>query len=667
MKRVVVYSLLFLLSMEVHPQSVTGYEACINAASSFLRLDETASAAKWLDRVPASARTWEWNVLKNQTDRSSTSIKLEDAVPTRLALNSEGTLLAFGDSKGKIRILDAKTLTPEKLIFAHSSSVYSVKFSADGKYLASCSRDTTISIWETGSYTEVLRIKTAGRGLADIDFSPDGATILHCSWYMNEGVKGIVTLYDTKTGEVKWRTEHNTHPLVKAEFAPDGRSFGIGSWEWNVAVWNLDSLSAEPRIFDFNDVESYSAVDDFCFSPNGKYLAAATKNNTPRVWEVATGKPVHELKGHHKSVLAIDWSPDGKQIFTAGDEGTVLVWSAETGQPLMKLRGHLDRIGSLAVHPAGSPLYSAASDSSIKLWDIERSLPFSDHKVRNQFVYAFDSDPRGEILVTNGPDSSLTVWEIAGGKPLLNFPALDALVNSTSISPAGSKIAACNWGKTVKVFDSKTGHVLYSPDPMDGGSPKILFSPDGNILSAISTGKSLYLWDGGSGRLVFKLPLAARPFALAFSSDSRLVATGDVSGNVEIFQVSDGTKIASLQASNLPVHSIAFERGNRTIITGGDDRVARIWDIGTMNLIREFKGHAQRIYSLITAAGSTRLITGSSDQTVKIWDLSTGEELMTLSDFSNPVYNIILLPNDRGILVNSSGKEIFHYPATGFK
>ena len=48
------------------------------------------------------------------------------------------------------------------------------------------------------------------------------------------------------------------------------------------------------------------------FSPDGKMLASTSRDDTIRLWNLATGMARHTLKSHKTWIFAVVFSPDGK-------------------------------------------------------------------------------------------------------------------------------------------------------------------------------------------------------------------------------------------------------------------------------------------------------------------------------------------------------------------
>jgi WD40 repeat protein len=61
-----------------------------------------------------------------------------------------------------------------------------------------------------------------------------------------------------------------------------------------------------------------SDVNSAAFSPDGKHIVTASDDETARLWDAESGKPIGEpLRGHEGWVLSAAFSPDGKRIATA--------------------------------------------------------------------------------------------------------------------------------------------------------------------------------------------------------------------------------------------------------------------------------------------------------------------------------------------------------------
>jgi WD domain, G-beta repeat len=77
-------------------------------------------------------------------------------------------------------------------------------------------------------------------------------------------------------------------------------------------------------------------------SPHGSILIA---DNTVRLWDGETGKPLGELTGHSDPVLSAAFSPDGKRIVTASADSTARLWKifASTDQLVMHAKATVPR------------------------------------------------------------------------------------------------------------------------------------------------------------------------------------------------------------------------------------------------------------------------------------------------------------------------------------
>ncbi|KAJ6016476.1 hypothetical protein N7540_011067 [Penicillium herquei] len=68
------------------------------------------------------------------------------------------------------------------------------------------------------------------------------------------------------------------------------------------------------------------------WSPDGSRLASASRDNTARIWNPATGQSISTLEGHSDAVMSIAWSPDQSRLASASSDKTVRIWDLATGQ-----------------------------------------------------------------------------------------------------------------------------------------------------------------------------------------------------------------------------------------------------------------------------------------------------------------------------------------------
>jgi len=69
-----------------------------------------------------------------------------------------------------------------------------------------------------------------------------------------------------------------------------------------------------------------STPNGIAWSSDGNLMATAQADGSIRLWAAATGRPLHTLTGHEKSVTSVDFSLDGKLLASASKDGTVRLW-----------------------------------------------------------------------------------------------------------------------------------------------------------------------------------------------------------------------------------------------------------------------------------------------------------------------------------------------------
>src|SRR5262249_31492236 len=84
-----------------------------------------------------------------------------------------------------------------------------------------------------------------------------------------------------------------------------------------------------------------------------------------KLWDVASGKELHTLRGHTGRVSSVAFAPDGASLVSGGWDGSVKLWDAETGHQLDTLAGQGRGFWVVAFSPDGKTLAVGNEDGTV--------------------------------------------------------------------------------------------------------------------------------------------------------------------------------------------------------------------------------------------------------------------------------------------------------------
>ena len=116
-----------------------------------------------------------------------------------------------------------------------------------------------------------------------------------------------------------------------------------------------------------------------------------------------------------------------------------------------------------------------------------------------------------------------------------------------------------------------------------------------------------------------------RVLCLEFSSDSKMLCSGDESGLIKVWKISDGKCLRRLEhAHDKGVTCCKFMSANSQIISGSFSWQIRVHGLKSGALLREFPGHSSYVTDILLLDQETTLMSSSSDGTIKLWDTKSG-------------------------------------------
>jgi WD40 repeat protein len=223
--------------------------------------------------------------------------------------------------------------------------------------------------------------------------------------------------------------------------------------------------------------------------------------HTLTLWDLSTGRAVHELVGHAMYVTRLSWSVDGRWVLSSGLDALRL-WAVATGRCLRTFTGRT------AVLTPDGRCALAATGMDLSLWDSATGhcqMTWEAHPSQShtQPITALCLSTDGGRALTGGWDDCARLWDLPSGRRLAEFGE-DTHVEGVALSLDGRFAFVASADKTVHVWDVATGRRGLAIDTSDAVS--------GLAHMALAGGGRFLLANGQSGVRVHELDweLAAR-------------------------------------------------------------------------------------------------------------------------------------------------------------
>ena len=157
------------------------------------------------------------------------------------------------------------------------------------------------------------------------------------------------------------------------------------------------------------------------FSPDGAILTTITRQNSARLWNVATRGPVSTL-GQLGGVNAVAFSPDSATLATAQNDGTARLWDIATGQQVgASMVASLTDVEAVTFSRDGTMLATGGDDGTARLWDVATQHEIGPTMQAGTTVFGVQDLAFGDDDATLGAlgGDGASLWDVAFPRDLL--------------------------------------------------------------------------------------------------------------------------------------------------------------------------------------------------------------------------------------------------------
>jgi WD40 repeat protein len=241
-------------------------------------------------------------------------------------LSADGAYAVVADDAGRIDLWSVGENSRHELHAIGMPRAREVRFSRDGKLLATGLSDGTVRVWDVRTRKEIKTFRADPNGepsaVRGVEWSPDGSCL-----YTTTRPSGLMA-WDWREGRLRWQLPASDAARIRA--SRDGKRLAVSRPDEAAEVLILDSGTG--KVQTKLEMNRQLQVECVAFSPDGRTVATGMHAGGVYIWDTATGKFLAWIpsQGQGDVIWGIEFSRDGRHIVTASTTGPVRVWELDT-------------------------------------------------------------------------------------------------------------------------------------------------------------------------------------------------------------------------------------------------------------------------------------------------------------------------------------------------
>ncbi|GII30098.1 WD40 repeat domain-containing serine/threonine protein kinase [Planotetraspora mira] len=270
---------------------------------------------------------------------------------------------------------------------------------------------------------------------------------------------------------------------------------------------------------------------------------------------------------------------------------------------------------------------------------------------------AADMPPTVVDMIMSRESQSRAALEGTGGHTAIEHPEApppapaSRLIKRRSVLIGGlAAAAAISVPVIVVLTDSDDPSGAAGPTPSGSAKPEVTARPEFAVQSevAASPPAEILAYEGSPGD-----PSVTQ---MDFSPDGSLLACGNGTGDIRMWNVATRRSIADFEGHDDAVRSVAFSPDGKTLASGSMDLTVRLWDVATGRTTAVLTDHTDYVWTVAFSPDGKTLASAGWDGTVRLWDVATGRTVDVLTT-DDSVFGVAYSP-DGELLATSDGGTV---------